>query len=109
MTFQEIKELSAETIREEFAASGISISQIVLFGSRSREDSRPDSDWDFLVSVKDNLSFPEKAIISTKIQTRLAEKLISADIIIKSEAALMQERGNVGIITYYALKNGVSV
>ena len=96
MTFQETKELSAKTIREEFAASGISVGQIVIFGSRSREDARSDSDWDFLVSVKEELSFPEKAILSTKIQTRLAEKLISADVIIKSEARLMQERGNVG-------------
>jgi Nucleotidyltransferase domain. len=109
MTFQETKEFSVKIIREEFNIAGISINQIVLFGSRSREDARPDSDWDFLVSVKDDLSFPEKASISSKIQTKLAEKLISADIIIKSEATLMQERGNVGIITYYALKDGVSV
>jgi predicted nucleotidyltransferase len=88
MTFQETKELSAKTIREEFAASGISVGQIVLLGSRSREDARPDSDWDFLVSVKEELSFSEKAIISTKIQTKLAEKLISADVIIRSEAKL---------------------
>jgi hypothetical protein len=59
--------------------------------------------------VKDELSFPEKAIISSKIQTRLAEKLISADVIIKSEAKLTQERCNVGVITYYALKDGVSI
>lgn len=109
MTFQEIKEFSTKTIREEFAAAGISISQIILFGSRSRGNARPDSDWDFLVSVKDDLSFPEKAIISAKVQTMLAEKLISADVIIKSEAKLTQERNNVGVITYYALKDGVSV
>jgi uncharacterized protein len=109
MTFQEIKEFSSKIIREEFAAAGISISQILLFGSQARGDARTDSDWDFLVCVKDDLSFPEKAIISTKIQTMLAEKYISADIIIKSEAKLTQERGNVGVITYYALKDGVSV
>ncbi|MGB7568961.1 MAG: nucleotidyltransferase domain-containing protein, partial [Chitinivibrionales bacterium] len=85
MTFQEIKEFSTKTIREEFAAAGISISQIILFGSRSRGNARPDSDWDFLVSVKDDLSFPEKAIISAKVQTMLAEKLISADVIITNQ------------------------
>ena len=109
MTFQEIKEFSAKIIREEFAAAGISIKQILLFGSQARGDTGPDSDWDYLVCVKDELSFPEKAIISTKIQTRLAERLISADILIKSEVKLMQERGNVGVITYYALKDGVPV
>jgi predicted nucleotidyltransferase len=109
MTFNEIKEYSAKIIREEFSAAGILIQQILLFGSHSRGDAGADSDWDFLVCVKDDLSFPEKAIISTKIQTRLAEKLISADIIIKSEAMIAKERGNVGAITYYALKDGVKV
>lgn len=109
MKFQEIKEYSAKIIREEFAAAGISIKQIILFGSQSRGDAGPNSDWDFLVCVKDEMPFPEKAIISTKIQTRLAEKLISADVLIKSESKMAQERGNVGVITYYALKDGVSV
>jgi predicted nucleotidyltransferase len=109
MTFQEIKGFSARIIREEFAAAGISIKQIILFGSQSRGDAAPASDWDFLVCVEDELSFPEKAIISTNIQTKLAEKLISADVIIKSEAKLIKERGNVGVITYYALKDGVPV
>ncbi|HAJ79864.1 MAG TPA: nucleotidyltransferase domain-containing protein [Fibrobacteres bacterium] len=109
MTFQEIKELSVKIIHEEFAAAGISIKQIILFGSQSRGDAGPDSDWDFLVCVKDELSFPDKAIISAKIQTLLAEKLISADVIIKSEAKLNEERDNVGFITYYALKDGIAV
>ena len=109
MTYQETKEFAVKIIREECASASISIKQIILFGSQSRGDSRPDSDWDFLVCVKKELSFPEKAKISTKIQTRLAEKLIDADIIIKSEARLEQERDNVGVITYYAVKNGVSV
>ena len=109
MTFKEIKDHSVKIIREEFAAAGISIVQILLFGSRSRGEATPDSDWDFLVCVKKELSFPEKAIAITKVQTRLAEKLISVDIIVKSEARLAQERGNVGAITYYALKDGVPV
>ena len=109
MTFHQTKEFAAKIIREEFVAAGISIKQIILFGSQSRGDAVPNSDWDFLVCVKDELPFPEKAMISTKIQTRLAEKLISADVIIKSEAKVAQERGNVGVITYYALKDGVSI
>ncbi len=109
MTYQENKELSARIVREEFAAAGISIAQVILFGSQSRGDAGPDSDWDYLVCVDKEIPFPEKSIISTKIQTRLAERLISADIIIKSEARLARERDNVGVITYYALKEGVPV
>jgi predicted nucleotidyltransferase len=109
MTFQETKELSVKVIHEEFSNAGILINQVLLFGSRSSGNAVPESDWDFLVCVKDELPFPEKAILSTRIQTRLAEKLINVDIVIKSEARLSLERDNVGVITYYALKNGVSV
>lgn len=107
MTFQEKKKYIAGVIREECRAVGLDVKQIVLFGSQSRRDAGPGSDWDFLVCVKDELSFPDKSFISTKIQTRLAEKLIDADIIIKSEARMAQERDNVGVITYYAMKDGV--
>jgi predicted nucleotidyltransferase len=109
MNFQEIKAFCAKIIREEFAAADVCIKQIILFGSQSHDGAKPDSDWDFLVCVNKELSYAEKTIISTKIQSRLAEKFISADVIVKSEAKLMQERGNVGVITYYALKDGVMV
>lgn len=109
MTYKEIKEFAAKIIREEFAASGITVKQLILFGSQSRGNAAPDSDWDFLVCVEDKLPFSDKIKISTRIQRRLAEKFISADVIIKSEARLMRERGNVGVITYYALKDGVLV
>ncbi len=109
MTFEEIKELSVKIIREEFTSAAIIIKQILLFGSHSRGDARPDSDWDFLVCTEEELLFPLKAKISAKILTRLAEQHISADVIIKSETTLMKERDNVGVITYYALKDGLSV
>lgn len=109
MAFEGIKELSVKIIREEFVSAAIPIQQILLFGSHSRGDARPDSDWDFLVCTEKELPFPQKAKISAKIQTRLAEKHVSADVIIKSETTLMKERDNVGVITYYALKDGIPV
>lgn len=107
MIFHETKEFAAGVIREEFAAAGIVIKQIILFGSQSRGDAVPDSDWDFLVCVKEEMPFSQKAVVTTKIQRKLAQRLISADVIIKSEAKVMQERDNVGVITYYAMKDGV--
>lgn len=109
MTYAETRELAVKTIREEFADAGITIKQIVLFGSRTQGDARPDSDWDFLVCIDKELSFPEKALICTQIQSRLAVKGISVDVIVKSEEKLIKERDNVGVITYYALKNGVRI
>ncbi len=106
---REIKEFAVNTICKVFGEANIKIKQILLFGSQARGDDRPDSDWDFLVSIEKKLTFPEKTVISTNIQTILATKLISADIIIKSEAIIEKERNNVGVITYYALKDGIFV
>jgi uncharacterized protein len=109
MTFRETKEFIAKIIRNEFASRTLEIKQIVLFGSRAKETADTDSDWDFLVVLKKELPHPEKNTIITRIQSTLAEKLIDVDIIIKSEAHVVQERNNVGVISYYALKEGVPV
>ena len=107
MTNKETIEFSTQTIRKVFKDAGNPAVNIVLFGSRSRGNAEADSDWDFLVCTKNEMSFPEKVILSSKVQTKLAEKHISADIIIKSEIQVAKERENVGVITYYALKDGV--
>lgn len=109
MTYYNIKKYATKIIREELAAKHVHVKQLVLFGSNARQAALPDSDWDFLVCVNDEMPFSEKAKVITAIQRRLAEKRISVDIIIKSEKKLNAERKNVGVITYYALKNGVLV
>ena len=109
MTFQETKEFIANIIREEFRARDLDVKQIVLFGSQSRGAACSDSDWDFLVSTGNELEFGEKTKLTTAIQRRLALKHISVDVIVKSENKIQQERNNVGVITYYALKDGILV
>lgn len=109
MTFQETKEFIANIIREEFRARDLDVKQIVLFGSQSRGTAGSDSDWDFLVSTSNELEFGEKTKLTTAIQRRLALKHISVDVIVKSENKIRQERNNVGVITYYALKDGIPV
>ena len=109
MTYQDILRFSAITIRNVFADADMPIIGIYLFGSRSRGDYQPESDWDFLVCCKNDLPFSQKATLSGKIQTLLAEKMISADIIIKSKRNVLEEQKNVGIITFYAIKDGIPV
>jgi uncharacterized protein len=106
---QTVIRFAEKAIREEFGFFGIPVVKIVLFGSRARQDSHPDSDWDFLVIVTKDILFPEKVTITTKIQRRLAEKHIPVDIVVKTELQLKVEQKNVGLITYYALKEGVSL
>jgi len=109
MTFQETKEFIANIIREEFKSRNLDVKQLVLFGSQSRGNAGPDSDWDFLVSTTSDLNFGEKAKLITAIQRRVAVEHISVDVIVKSENKIKQEKNNVGVITYYALKEGVLV
>ncbi|MBI4726109.1 nucleotidyltransferase domain-containing protein [candidate division TA06 bacterium] len=107
MTHLETKEYIVSVIRDEFKEKNIAIKKMILFGSQARQNAGPDSDWDFLVGISDELGFVEKSKISTSIQRKLAINHLSADIIIKSERKMDQERNNVGFITYYALKDGV--
>lgn len=109
MTAQEMKQYAAGVIRTELAASGIEALKIILFGSQASGMAGKDSDWDFLVCVPEELPFSKRAKIATLIQRKLALSHIPADLIIKSEASVAKERDNVGVITHYALKNGIQL
>ena len=109
MTAQEIRQFAAGVIRTELAAGGIVATRIILFGSQAVGEAKKDSDWDFLVCVPDELPFSRRAKISTLIQRKLAASHIHVDLIIRSEASVERERDNVGVITNYALKNGIQL
>jgi len=109
MTAQEMKQYAAGVIRSELAASGIEVLKIILFGSQASGTAGKNSDWDFLVCVPEELSFSKRAKLATQIQRKLAISHIPVDLIIKSEAGVARERDNVGIITHYALKNGMQL
>ena len=109
MTSQEIREFASMVIHEECALRDIAIKRIILFGSQARAQAGPDSDWDFLVCVNRDMPFAQRSAVSTSIQRRLAARGVSADLVFKSEARLNQERGNVGVVSYYALRDGVPV
>lgn len=109
MTDQETKEFAVNVIRQELGAHKANIKRILLFGSHARESAPPDSDWDFFIVTGREMAFPEKLKAVTAIQRKLAERHISIDIVLKSEEKVRQESGNTGLITYYALKEGVAV
>ena len=109
MRDQDLKDFATRVIREEFAARGIAVKQIILFGSRARGDAKPDSDWDFLVVTGKQISWTEKMDIWLKLARRLATKAITADILIKFEQDFERDRNDVGKTTYYAAKEGAFV
>jgi predicted nucleotidyltransferase len=104
-----MKEIAVEIIKEELTKKGIKVIKIILFGSRVKGYYKADSDWDFLIIVKEDLSRDEKWDAILHIKRRLAKLKISNDIIINSEKEFKERLKDVGYITYYALKEGVEV
>ncbi|MGB9754285.1 nucleotidyltransferase family protein [Roseiflexus castenholzii] len=96
-------------ITEEVERSGYQVRRILLFGSRARDEARPDSDWDFFVVVDKEASFHEREDLASRICWRLAQKGIFADVFVQSEKAVEARRTNTGYLAYYALKEGVPI
>ncbi|MBI4334180.1 MAG: nucleotidyltransferase domain-containing protein [Chloroflexi bacterium] len=104
-----MKEKAVQVIKEELGKKGVNVLKVVLFGSRARGDYRGDSDWDFLVVVDKSVDRNEKWDIIAEIQKSLAPLKIPSDIVIKAASQVEEEKTDVGVITYYALKYGVEV
>jgi len=83
--------------------------KILLFGSRARGEATEDSDWDFFVIINKKISYHHKWEIIFRIKRILARENIPNDIIIKSQEEVESQKNDVGVITYYALKEGVEV
>ncbi len=91
---------------EEVEKAGWQVCRIILFGSRARGDYEEGSDYDFLVIINKDLSRVEKIDLAWHIQKRLAY-YIASDIIIKHTDRLEKEKNDKGLLSYYALGEGV--
>ena len=98
-----------EIIRTECAEQSVEVLNLILFGSRAVGTERIDSDWDFIVVI--NKSFPRKERLALwqKLDRALVHNGCVADIIIKSETEYERDRDDIGKVTYYAQKTGVTV
>ena len=61
-------------------------SEIILFGSRARNENLFDSDYDLLIIVREQFDSSEKLKFQALIRKNLAVKNILADVIIQSKA-----------------------
>jgi len=100
-----IRGIIAETLGE----SGISLSEVILFGSRARGDFNRFSDYDILIIIDRGLRQREKMILSEKIRDNLVKLHIPTDIIVKSEEEVSYYQDKIGSLVREALKEGVSV
>lgn len=79
--------------------------KIILFGSQAREDSKPDSDYDFLI-IKSGII--DEIDISQTIYQKLAEIDLdfSADIIVVTPEYVEKYKNSIGNIIKPALMEG---
>jgi predicted nucleotidyltransferase len=101
--------VAKKIINEELKKSGFSVDRIILFGSRAKGTYKKDSDWDFLIIIKETITFPELRDIIADIQIRLAEKRIPNDIIIRGESDFEKMKNVIGNISYFANREGMPV
>jgi predicted nucleotidyltransferase len=101
MNEQEMTNLLAEITRRIREVSDPE--QIILFGSRARGDSRPDSDVDLLI-IKDNIESTRAE--AGRISRALSNIALPIDVIVVRPAYVEQYRDIIGTIVRPALREG---
>lgn len=77
--------------------------KVVLFGSRARGDSRPDSDYDLLVILK---TCPSRRRLAVDLRSELADMPAGKDILVADSAEVDADSSRCPIIIRSALREG---
>ncbi len=101
-----MNENAVNIIRSEIESRGLNISKIILFGSRARGDFRPDSDWDFIIILEEELEQKERRRITGEIYRKLAKLDDSCEIIIKSSSKFDKQKNITGTVSCDAHNQG---
>ncbi len=97
------------SIIKDTASKIIPDCRLVLFGSRARNESSIDSDYDFLVITRKTIDIREKRVLKALIRKELARYKIPADILIQSEDEINYKKEITGHILRQVLKEGVAL
>ena len=81
--------------------------EILLFGSRARNDALIDSDYDILIRIKDQITVKEKIMLRTKIRKELLKSDIRSDILIQSHEEIEKKRNLPGHIIRNLMKDAI--
>jgi len=84
-------------------------SEIILFGSRARNDANDSSDYDLLIISKSSIQADDRLRFQALIRKKLAVLNILADIIVQSRSDVELKKNFRGHIVRSALAEGVSV
>lgn len=99
---------TVELIKKFLIAQNIIIDKFYLFGSRARNDFSNDSDYDFMIVIKNDLKPSEKRAVVADIYRYLIKEnaLIIMDLIIKSAKIFNYESNEKGYLAHTVLKEG---
>lgn len=106
---KEHEKLIKKIIIETLSNLTVTVSKIILFGSRARNDNKVDSDWDLLIIINGKLTREEKKEIAHLIRKNLAQKDILSDVIIKTIEEINHLKNRKYSITRSALEEGISI
>ena len=83
--------------------------EIMLFGSRARSDSHPESDYDILIKIRDQITAGEKIVLRTSIRKKLLKQDIRSDILIQSVDEIERKKNLPGHIIRNLMKDAVII
>ncbi len=81
--------------------------QVLLFGSRARNDAKIDSDYDILLIINKTLSPKEKIPIISKIKKSLVQYEIPSDVLIQSRSEIEKNKNLPGHIVRSIIKEAI--
>ncbi len=106
---QELLRQAVDVICSVAQQQGVDVVRIYLFGSRARGEAGKDSDWDFYVVIDKEVSFPHRQRMASRIRRYLAKQNMICDVLIQGQDTVRRRHRDTGYLTFYALKEGVSV
>ncbi len=80
------------------------IQKLILFGSRGRNSSRPESDYDILVVAESEVPFAER---QAKALLALGSRSFPVDLLVYTPSELEEAAAVPGSAVYWALREGV--
>jgi predicted nucleotidyltransferase len=83
--------------------------EVLLFGSRARDDEKADSDYDILLITKTGLTPKEKLPLKTRIRKALLLLGVRSDILIQSETEVDQKKKLPGHIVRRIMREAITL
>jgi predicted nucleotidyltransferase len=89
------------------ARTYISDAQVMLFGSRARNEESPDSDYDILIITEASISSEKMISLRTKIRRDLLKKGYRTDVLLQTKSDVERKRRLPGHIIRNILKEAI--